>query len=95
MKRIAWVMIAVVLLGMGGGLASCAERSKSVQVEEKTVMPGTTAAAGETVVERRVERSEVRETDSDGGVISGVFDIVGDILSLPFRLVAGLFQIIF
>ncbi|MBI4549887.1 MAG: hypothetical protein HY714_03060 [Candidatus Omnitrophica bacterium] len=91
MKRIGcWMIAAVLLLGMAGGTASCADRSRSVEM--RTVEPGSATATGGTVVERRVE---TREVDDDGGVISGIFDIVGDILSLPFRLVAGLFRVIF
>ena len=46
------------------------------------------------VVEKRTtEKSETEE--NSGGVLSSSVNIVGEVLALPFRAVAGLFEVLF
>jgi hypothetical protein len=58
-------------------------------VKEKTVVDSET---GETVSVQEVHT----ETDEESTTVLGtIFDVVGEVLALPFRLVAGFFQFIF
>jgi len=49
------------------------------------------------IIEKRTtEKSETTKTEENsGGVLSSSVNIVGDVLALPFRAVAGLFEVLF
>jgi hypothetical protein len=42
-----------------------------------------------------VERETTTTTTESGGVLSSTVDVVGEVISLPFRAVGGLFRAIF
>jgi hypothetical protein len=44
-----------------------------------------------------VERYSTTETtrEDNGGILSGTVDVIGEVIALPFRAVAGLFRAIF
>ena len=45
--------------------------------------------------EKETTVTEERVVDRPTGILSGVFNVVGEIIALPFRIVAGIVQLIF
>ena len=73
----------VILLGAGSGCAT----------QTRTVTSETRDAPSNTVVETKTETTETRS--ESGGVLSSTVDVVGEVLSLPFRAVGALIRGIF
>jgi hypothetical protein len=46
-------------------------------------------------VEKKTETTTTETSDDSGGVLSSTVDVVGDVLSWPFRAVGGLLRGIF
>ena len=86
MKR--WTMIPAVFLLIISLTAGCAS-SSSKTVKSETM----TSPTSQTTV---VERETTTHTDSGhGGLLGGVFHVVGEVLAFPFEVIAGLFRFIF
>lgn len=95
-RMMALFGLAVVLAAPAG--AGCARRTTTVKTE--TVQPAAPAAEGTTTpavaAPATKTTTETTETTSDsGGVVSSTIDVVGEVLALPFRLIAGLITFIF
>lgn len=78
----------------------CATQSSTETVRKETVQyPAEQAQYRRepVVVEKQTtEKSETTKTEENsGGVLSSSVNIVGEVLALPFRAVAGLFQVLF
>lgn len=84
------VVITIFLLTLGVG-AGCSSHSKTVTTSETRAQPNSSDG---TVVERKTETTSESHDDS-GGVLSSTVDVVGDVLSWPFRAVGGLLRGIF
>jgi hypothetical protein len=71
--------------------AGCASNTKTVKTETSTYQSGEP-----TVVEREttVKTTETQDGGS-GGILSGTVNIIGEVIALPFRAVAGLIRVIF
>jgi len=71
--------------------AGCASNTKTVRTETSTYRPGEP-----TVVEKEttIKTTETPE-GSSGGILSGTVNVIGEIIALPFRAVAGLIRVIF
>jgi hypothetical protein len=82
MKKIIRYFSTIVLVGALGG---CATHSRTVTSE--------TRDGSDAVVETRTETTETRS--ESGGVLSSTVDVVGDVISLPFRAVGALVRGIF
>ena len=80
MKSIIIFLLAISLV------LGCESSSKTV-TKETTATPTT-----QTVV---VEKETHVKGHDDVGIFGGVFHVVGEILALPFEIVAGLFRVIF
>jgi len=87
----AIAFLATVVLG------GCATRSSTETVSKESVQYPAERATEPVVVEKRTtEKSETTKTEENsGGVLSSSVNIVGDVLALPFRAVAGLFEVLF
>ena len=68
------------------GALGCATQSRTVTSE-------TRDGASNAVVETKTETTETR--NESGGVLSSTVDVVGDVISLPFRAVGALVRGIF
>jgi hypothetical protein len=66
-------------------------------VNRETVQyPADRAQAPVAVEQRTTEKTETTTSDGhSGGVLSGTVHVVGDVLALPFRAVAGLLGVVF
>ena len=78
----------------------CATQSSTETVSTETVQYPAEQAQYRpepVVVEKRTtEKSETTKTEGNsGGVLSSSVNIVGEVLALPFRAVAGLFEVLF
>lgn len=82
MGKIALNILAIVALTVGIG---CSSHSRTVTTETREYP---------SAVETRTETTTETQSDS-GGVLSSTVDVVGDVLSLPFRAVGGLLRGIF
>ena len=89
-----------VMLFVTAVLGGCSSQSSTETVRRETVQYPTEQAQYQpepVVVEKRTtEKSETTKTEENsGGVLSSSVNIVGDVLALPFRAVAGLFEVLF
>ena len=90
----AVVLFATAVLG------GCATRSSTETVSKESVQYPAERAQYQpepVVVEKKTtEKSETTKTEENsGGVLSSSVNIVGEVLALPFRAVAGLFEALF
>lgn len=80
-------LLTIVLLLFVILISACARQTEVV--ERRTVdSPGATTT---TIVERETVETEEGSTT----VLGSIFDVVGEVLALPFRIVAGVFRFIF
>lgn len=91
------VMLLVMIPMKSSGFA---DEEKIKETETTVVYPEgeSTVIADEpgeepVVVER--ETTVVEEEDEPEGILSTTVNVIGEIIALPFRLVAGLFRLIF
>lgn len=91
-----------VMLFVAAILGGCSSQSSTETVRKETVQYPAERAQYQhqpepVVVEKRTtEKSETTKTEENsGGVLSSSVNIVGDVLALPFRAVAGLFEVLF
>ena len=86
--------IMLFVTAVSGG---CATQSSTETVSKESVQYPAERATEPVVVEKRTtEKSETTKTEGNsGGVLSSSVNIVGDVLALPFRAVAGLFEVLF
>ncbi len=68
--------------------AGCSTQSRTVTTE-------TQQYPSDVAVEKRTETTTTETRGESGGVLSSTVDVVGDVLSLPFRAVGGLLKGIF
>ena len=89
-------LLAGVLLIAGGG-TGCAQERRSVKVERSVAYSptGQVVAPSAVVTESTVVHERVVDEDKPRGVISTTVHFVGELLSLPFRLIGGLLRAIF
>jgi len=87
-------IVALLAMTLFGG---CATQSTSETINRETVQyPADRAQAPVVVEQRTTERTETTKSDDhSGGVLSGTVHVVGEVLALPFRAVAGLLGVIF
>ena len=71
-------------------LTGCASRTKTQTTTQTGTAAAVVPASSTTVVEK-----ETVIKDDNPNIISRTVNIAGEILALPFRLVAGLFELIF
>jgi len=83
MGKFPSLLAIVILLGVGSGCAT----------QTRTVYSETRDAPSNTVVETKTETTETRS--ESGGVLSSTVDVVGEVISLPFRAVGALIRGIF
>ena len=81
-------------------LAGCASQSAKTVETEKTVRyaaESDKAASAPVVTEKQTTRTEEKSKSpgQSGGLLSGTVEVVGDVLALPFRAVAGLIDLVF
>lgn len=95
-QRVRCVLMLVVLLA---GTVGCA-KSSTVHRTERTARTASVEPKQEPssydYVETETETTTETERQSEPrGVLSTTVHIIGEILALPFRLIAGLFQLVF
>jgi len=83
MGKIPGLVVMAFLLSVGSG---CATQTRTVTTE-------TRDAPSNSVVETKTETTETGS--ESGGVLSSTVDVVGEVLSLPFRAVGALIRGIF
>ncbi len=83
MGKIPRLLVIAFLLSVGSG---CATQTRTVTTE-------TRDAPSNTVVETKTETTETGS--ESGGVLSSTVDVVGEVISLPFRAVGALIRGIF
>jgi hypothetical protein len=88
----AFVFIAILIAVVAG----CGETTRTTTVRteryDDTVYDDRAAYGGYVDRDARVVETEVAENDGDDG---GLFDIVGDVVALPFRALDGLLSAVF
>ncbi len=82
-------LIFSVLLVFLALTAGCAHESESVHRE--TTVSGDSGTTTTTTV----ERDTVVHHDDNDGVLSSIFDFLGEVIALPFRIVGSLVRAIF
>ena len=79
-KRLTWVLIVVIFMSMGSGIMGCARHSQTVKTETVDSSTGQT-----TVV---TEKEVVHDADDGGSVLGSVVNVVGEVISFPFRILS-------
>jgi hypothetical protein len=93
MRAIATLLLALMLaLGAGAATIGCSSQTTTTTetVEHSPNPDGTTTTTEVTKTEQH--------SDDDGahfGILSGTVHLIGQILALPFKLIGGLFSVIF
>ena len=90
-KITSFCMFAIIALNA----PSCSTHSHKTTVETSTVSDPTADVSVDREVTRTTTTDEEHHEEQEGGILSGTVEIIGDILALPFRAVAGLFKLIF
>ena len=86
MAKLSGFLSAVILLGaLAGGCSTHRTTTQEVAYDSRT---------GEPVTVQR-ETTTTTDTTQDSGVISGTFNVIGEVIALPFRAVGGLVRAIF
>lgn len=85
-RLLATALFSSLPLVLAPGCASTTARTTTETVQRPGPRPDT--------VERETTTTTT-ETPRPGGILSGTVDLLGEILSLPFRIVGGLIRIIF
>jgi hypothetical protein len=85
MPRFLRLMMGALLIANLAVACTTHERVETVRYEDRHT--------GEPVA---VERQSTETTTEDnGGILSGTVNVIGEVIALPFRAVAGLFRAIF
>ena len=84
MRKAVRYIIVGVLLTIGAG---CSTQTRTVTTETRDY-------PSDRVVDKRTETTTETRGES-GGVLSSTVDVVGEVISLPFRAVGGLIRGIF
>lgn len=87
--------VACAFLVIMGLAAGCASQTKTIQTE-RTVQSSGQAVQDSPAQAAVVEARTVVETRHEPqGVLSTTVHLVGEVLALPFRLIAGLIRLVF
>lgn len=89
MRKVAMSLVLLLALSLGFG---CSGNSKTVKTETVEYPAGQTEPR---VVERQTTTTTETPPGSSGGILSGTVNMIGEIIALPFRLIGGLFRVIF
>lgn len=84
-RRNHLIVVCFLVLGLGTG---CSTQTRTVTTE-------TREYPSKASVENRTETTTTETRGESGGVLSSTVDVVGEVLSLPFRAVGGLLRGIF
>lgn len=85
MRKSNLIMGCALVFSLGVG---CSTQTKTVTTE-------TRQYPAEAALESRTETTITETRGESGGVLSSTVDVVGEVLSLPFRAVGGLLRGIF
>ena len=85
MRKSHLIAVGFLVLGLGAG---CSTQTRTVTTE-------TRQYPIDAAVENRTETTTTETRGESGGVLSSTVDVVGEVLSLPFRAVGGLLRGIF
>lgn len=89
MRKIQRINHLIVVGFLGFGLATgCSTQTRTVTTETREYPSNAS-------VENRTETTSTETRGESGGVLSSTVDVVGEVLSLPFRAVGGLLRGIF
>ena len=83
MSKTSSFVLSLLLAAMLAGCSTHRTTSHEVAYDRRTGEPVT------------VERETTTTTTEGGGVLSSTVDVVGEVISLPFRAVGSLFRAIF
>ncbi len=95
-----FLMICVLLTMPVLSATGCAHRASTTRTETTTTTDRASniEPAQDTTIQTKTQTTETNTTDtphSEGGILGGTFHVVGEILALPFRVIAGVFDAIF
>lgn len=85
MRKKNMILGCLLVLTLGAGCST----------QTRTVTSETRQHPSDAVVENRTETTTTETRGESGGVLSSTVDVVGEVLSLPFRAVGGLLRGIF
>ena len=85
MRKFSTLMLSLALVALLSGCSTQSTTTREVAYDSRT---------GEPVTVQR-ETTTTTETTEDTGVLSGTVNVIGEVISLPFRAVGGLVRAIF
>jgi hypothetical protein len=86
MARFLRLMMGALVIANLTAACTTHERVETVRYEDRRT--------GEPVAVERQTTTETT-TEDNGGILSGTVNVIGEVIALPFRAVAGLFRAIF
>jgi hypothetical protein len=89
--RIVQKSFAIFLVLAFASLAGCT--TDEVREERTVTAPGTAVTTTPATTTTVVEKETIEEENTS--VLGTVFDVIGEVIALPFRLVAGIFRFVF
>ena len=93
MRAIATLLLASMLaLGAGAGTIGCSSHTTTTTTETVQHSPNPD---GTTTTEVTKTEEHSHDDGAHFGILSGTVHVIGQILALPFKLIGGLFSIIF
>jgi hypothetical protein len=87
MRKLSTLTPTLFLIGTLAAGCATHQRTETVQYEDRR--------GGPVAVERTTTTSTDTSSDADSGVLSSTVNVVGEVISLPFRAVGGLLRAIF
>ena len=87
MKNFSTLTASLLLIAKLAIACATHQRTETVQYADRRGEP--------VAIERTTTSTTETSSDADSGVLSGTVNVVGEVLSLPFRAVGGLLRAIF
>ncbi|HEU4640144.1 MAG TPA: hypothetical protein VFS84_14930 [Candidatus Binatia bacterium] len=87
MARFSTLLVSLFLVANLGGACATHQRVDTVEYEDRRT--------GEPVAVERRTTTTTETSSEDTGLVSGTVNVIGEVIALPFRAVAGLVRAIF
>jgi hypothetical protein len=87
MARFSTLLVSLLLIASLESACTTHQRVDTMEYEDRRT--------GEPVTVERRTTTTTETSSEDTGVLSGTVNVIGEVIALPFRAVAGLFRAIF
>lgn len=89
---VKYILLAMLVMLTSQLVIGCATESRTVK-EEVVKTTDDDGDSSSKIIQK--ETVVVHDDDDGGSVLGSIFNVIGEIVALPFRLIGGLFRAIF